>query len=199
MARELRGLLLCGGASTRFGGNKLLEPIPGAEAEGPIAARAAANLVAGVGSALALIPLGAAALARALEGTGCEVVESDRTTRGMGASLAAAVLAADRAGGWIVALGDMPLILPATIRAVAQALRDGALIAAPVAPSGGMRGHPVGFSAALRSELVALDADAGARSIVESHRDGVRLVPVDDPGIFVDLDTREQLAALARR
>ncbi len=27
-----------------------------------------------------------------------------------------------------------------------EALRDGALIAAPVAPSGGMRGHPVGFS-----------------------------------------------------
>jgi len=199
MPGELRGLLLCGGASRRFGGDKLLEPIPGAEAEGPIAARAARNLILGAGSALALIPLGAAALARALEPTGCEIVESDRTGRGMGASLAAAVLASDRAEGWIVALGDMPLILPATIRAVAQALADGALIAAPVAAEGGRRGHPVGFSARLRSELLALDADAGARSIVERHHDGVRLVPVDDPGIFVDLDTREQLAALARR
>jgi len=199
MARDVRGILLCGGASTRFGGNKLLEPIPGAEAEGPIAARAAANLRAGTGRALALIPLGAAQLRGVLEPTGCEIVESDRTARGMGASLAAAVAASDRAEGWIVALGDMPLILPSTIRAVAQALEEGALIAAPVAPGNPMRGHPVGFASALRAELVALDADTGARSIVERHRDRVRLVPVDDPGIYVDLDTREQLESLARR
>jgi molybdenum cofactor cytidylyltransferase len=199
MPAPLRGLLLCGGSSTRFGGNKLLEPIPGVEGDGPIAVRAARNLVAGVGSALALIPVGAEALRRALEPAGCEVVESDRTVRGMGASLAAAVLASDHAGGWIVALGDMPLILPATIHAVAAALEDGALIAAPVSPAGGPRGHPVGFSATLRAELVALDADSGARAIVERHRDQLRLIPVEDPGIYVDLDTREQLASLARR
>ncbi len=199
MSRGLQGLLLCGGASMRFGGNKLLEPIPGAEAEGPIAAHAARHLLAGAGSALALIPLGSAALRRALEPTGCEILESDRTARGMGASLAAAVEASDRAEGWIVALGDMPLIRPSTIRAVAQALEEGALIAAPATAADGPRGHPVGFSAALRGELVALDADAGARSVVERHRDRVRLVVVDDPGIHVDLDTREQLAALARR
>jgi molybdenum cofactor cytidylyltransferase len=199
MPIEPRGLLLCGGSSTRFGGDKLLAAIPGAEAEGPIAVRAAANLIAGAGSALAVIPPGAAALARALASTGCEIVESDRTARGMGASLAAAVAASESAAGWIVALGDMPLILPSTIRAVADALVAGALIAAPVSAGGGSRGHPVGFAAALRSELLALDADQGARSIVERHRDRVRLVPVDDPGIYVDLDTREQLAALARR
>jgi molybdenum cofactor cytidylyltransferase len=199
MPAPLRGLLLCGGSSTRFGGNKLLEPIPGAEGEGPMAARAARNLMAGAGNALALIPAGSAALRRALELVGCEVVESERTARGMGASLAAAVRAGDRAGGWIVALGDMPLILPATIHAVAAALAEGALIAAPVSPDGGPRGHPVGFAAALRSELLVLDADAGARAIVERHRDQVRLIAVDDPGIYVDLDTREQLASLARR
>jgi molybdenum cofactor cytidylyltransferase len=199
MARDVRGILLCGGASARFGANKLLETIPGAEGEGPIAARAARNLVAGTGRVLALIPLGAAQLRGVLEPTGCEIVESDRTARGMGASLAAAVAASDRAEGWIVALGDMPLILPSTIRAVAQALAEGALIAAPVASGSLMRGHPVGFAAALRAELVALDGDTGARSVVERHRDRVRHIPVDDPGIYVDLDTREQLAALARR
>lgn len=196
---QVRGILLCGGAGTRFGGDKLLAAIPGAEAEGPIAARAARNLVAGAGAALAVVPPGAAALRAALESAGCAVVESDRTARGMGASLAAAVLAADRADGWIVALGDMPLILPATIRAVAQALAEGALIAAPVTAGGGPRGHPVGFAAALRAELLALDGDTGARAVVLRHRADVRHVAVDDPGIHVDLDTRAELAALARR
>ena len=193
---DIRGLLLCGGSATRFGGSKLLAAIPGDESSGPLAARAARSLREGAGNALAIVPLGARELRAALEGAGCEVLESDRTARGMGASLAAGVAATDRADGWIVALGDMPLVAPATIRAVRDALREGALVAAPVLAATGVRGHPVGFAAALRAELLALDADVGARAIVERHRDAVHLIRTDDAGIAVDLDTREQLEAL---
>jgi molybdenum cofactor cytidylyltransferase len=193
---DIRGLLLCGGSATRFGGPKLLAAIPGDESAGPLAARAARNLREGAGNALAIVPVGAGELRSALENAGCEVVESDRTGRGMGASLAAAVAATDRADGWIVALGDMPLVGSATIRAVRDALEDGALIAAPVLARTGVRGHPVGFAAALRSELLALDADVGARAILERHWDAVRLIRTDDAGIAVDLDTPGQLEAL---
>jgi molybdenum cofactor cytidylyltransferase len=159
--------------------------------------RAARNLLEGAGPALALVPVGAQALREALEPLGCEVVESDRTALGMGASLAAAVSATDRAEGWIVALGDMPLVTQATIRAVRAALEDGALLAAPVSRRTGVRGHPVGFAAALRAELLALSGDVGARDVVRRHRDALRILPTDDPGILVDLDTPEQLSALA--
>jgi molybdenum cofactor cytidylyltransferase len=195
---DIRGLLLCGGSATRFGGSKLLAAIPGEESSGPLAARAALRLREGAGNALAIVPVGARELRAALEAAGCEVVESDRTVHGMGASLAAAVGATDRADGWIVALGDMPLVTSATIRAVRDALHDGALIAAPVLAATGLRGHPVGFAAALRSELLDLAADVGARAILERHRDVVRLIPTEDAGIAVDLDTREQLEALRR-
>ena len=193
---DIRGLLLCGGSATRFGGSKLLAAIPGEESAGPLAARAARSLIEGAGNALAIVPVGARELRAALQEAGCEVVESDRTARGMGASLAAAVAATDRAGGWIVALGDMPRVGPATVRAVRDALRDGALICAPVLAATGFRGHPVGFAAALRPELLALDADVGARAILERHRDAVRLLRTDDAGIAVDLDTRDELEAL---
>jgi len=194
MARDIRAILLCGGAGTRFGGDKLLALLRDGT---PIAAHAARNLLQGAGNALAVIPIGAAELRSVLEPLGCAIVESQRTAQGMGESLAAAITATERADGWIVALGDMPLIRADTIAAVRAALEAGALLAAPVSERSGERGHPVGFSAALRDELVALRGDRGARSVLERHRDLLHAVATDDEGIFTDLDTREQLAALA--
>lgn len=162
----------------------------------PIAARAAANLLAGVGQVLAVIPFERARLRRTLEAAGCEILETDRTARGMGSSLAAGVEASARASGWIVALGDMPVIHVETIAAVKRALEAGARIAAPF-DAGGRRGHPVGFSSALLGELVALDGDAGARVILERHADAIARIETQDAGIFVDIDTPQDLAALS--
>jgi molybdenum cofactor cytidylyltransferase len=184
------GLLLCGGAARRFGADKLLA------GEVPLAARAAGNLIAGAGRALAVIPPGRARLRGALEAAGCEILETDRTARGMGASLAAGVEAAASAAGWIVALGDMPLVRPQTIAAVKRALEGGAAIAAPF-DAGGRRGHPVGFGAALRSQLLALDGDVGARDILRRHAAAIARIETDDAGIFIDVDTPGDLAGLA--
>lgn len=134
-------------------------------------------------------------LAALLESSGCEVLATDRTARGMGASLAAAIAASASADGWIVALGDMPSIRPSTIARVAEALAEGAAIAAPFDASG-RRGHPVGFSKSLRGELLALDGDVGARTVLESHAASLVHVTVDDPGIFVDIDTADDLRRL---
>jgi molybdenum cofactor cytidylyltransferase len=180
-------VLLCGGAGRRFGGDKLLAGTP------PIGERAALNLREAVGGVLAVVPAGSAALAELLERAGCEVLATDRTSRGMGASLAAAIEASSGRHGWIVALGDMPAVSPATIRAVADALARGASLAAPFDAESGKRGHPVGFSAALRPELLALDGDTGARGVLERHADRMVRVVVRDPGIFVDIDTVEDL------
>ena len=75
-----------------------------------------------------------------------------------------------------------------------SALRAGAPAAAPC--YGARRGHPVGFSAQLRSQLLALDGDTGARAILQRLSDRLVRVAVDDPGILVDIDRPEDLAAL---
>jgi molybdenum cofactor cytidylyltransferase len=185
----IAGILLCGGAGRRFGMDKLLA------GEEPIAARAARHLVAGAGNALAVIPPKRLQLRQVLEAEGCTVVESARTSEGMGASLAAAVEASDGARGWIVALGDMPLVDPKTIESVRRALERGAPMAAPY-DRGGRRGHPVGFARALREELLALGGDVGARDLLARHATMVERCVTDDPGIFVDIDTRADLDAL---
>ena len=182
-------MLLCGGAARRFGGGKLLAGTP------PLAERAARNLKGAIARVVAVAPPGDAPLVELLERCGCEVLASDRTSRGMGASLAAAIEACASADGWIVALGDMPAIRPATLGRVAEALAEGATIAAPVDGSG-RRGHPVGFSKALRSELLALDGDVGARPLLERHANALTRIVVDDPGIFIDIDSAEDLQKL---
>ena len=188
---EIAALLLCGGAARRFGADKLLA---GRE---PLAARAARNLIAATGRALAVIPPGGPRLRAVLEAVGCEVLETGRTGGGLGASLAAAVEATGHADAWIVALGDMPAIRAGTIASVRQALEAGALIAAPW-DGRERRGHPVGFAGALRGELLALTGDVGAREVIARHAAEVRLVATDDAGIFVDIDTPHDLQALEK-
>ncbi len=187
----IRGILLAGGSGTRFGGAKLLAAFPNDPV--PIGVRSARSLVAGLGNALAVVRAGDAALARALRDAGCEVLESADSARGLGASLAAGVKATRAAGGWIIALADMPRILPATHRAVAEVLSRGAKIAAAIDASG-RRGHPVGFAAELYADLAALDGDEGARSVIDRHRAWLEVVHCDDPGIHYDIDTPGDLA-----
>lgn len=150
-------------------------------------------LIAGTGDALAVVREGDEVLARVLREAGCEVLASDACARGMGASLAAGVGASRSAGGWLVALGDMPGIAPATYAAVKRALQDGAVVAAAVDTVSGRRGHPVAFGGSLGDELARLDGDEGARAIVARHADELVAVPVGDPGIHFDVDTPADL------
>lgn len=112
---------------------------------------------------------------------------------GMGDSIAAAVRATPRANGWLIVLGDLPLVQSATLQRIAQALQ-GHDVVVPV--FAGQRGHPVAFSANCKEALTALQGDKGAVSVV--RRFGAFELAVDDVGVVTDVDTVEALqAALA--
>jgi molybdenum cofactor cytidylyltransferase len=185
---EIVALLLAAGSGTRFGGDKLLHPLPDGVA---LAAHAARNLVAAGLPVTAVVRPGDFPLADMLEQEGCHVTVCQEAAQGMGASLAHAVRAERSAGGWVVALADMPRVRPDTIRRVADAVAQGAGIAAPC--HRGERGHPVGFSARFGAELAALRGDSGARVLIERHRDAMRLIDCDDPGVLLDIDCRADL------
>ena len=112
---------------------------------------------------------------------------------GMGTSIAAGVSASADSGGWLVLPGDMPLVRPSSLLAVAQSL-DHHPVA--YAQHRGRRGHPVGFAAELYTELTGLSGDEGARRIIARYP--AFAVEVDDPGILVDIDTEDDLDALRR-
>lgn len=185
-------VLLAAGAGTRFGGGKLLHPLSDGVA---IAAHAVRNLKAADLEVIGVVRAGDFPLADMLEQEGAHVFPCAQAVHGMGHSLAHGIDASKEVAGWIVALADMPRVRPSTIRSIADAIRDGATIAAPVYR--GERGHPVGFAQKLRAELLVLSGDSGARAVLERHRDAVRLVECDDPGVVVDIDARADLDRIA--
>jgi len=112
---------------------------------------------------------------------------------GMGASIAAGVGASPDSSGWLMLPGDMPMIRPATVLAVASALDHHPVAFAQFRAR---RGHPVGFAAELYPELTALTGDEGARRIVARYP--AFPVELDDAGILVDIDTEDDLEALRK-
>lgn len=188
----ITGLLLAAGQGSRFGGGKLLHPI-GHEGEA-LALVAWRRLCEALHDVVVVIRDDDTALRDLFESAGARIALCADAHEGMSRSLACGVRAAPDATGWVVALGDMPLVRPETVRSVVARLASGASIVVPT--FGGRRGHPVGFSADHGPALQRVAGDEGARSIVSNHRDAVVEVAVDDPGIHADVDTREDAARL---
>ena len=161
---------------------------PGGE---PIAAHAARHLVQAIPDSIAVVRSANSRLARLLRAEGLRIAVCRDAAKGMGHTLAAGVRASTGATGWVVALADMPGILPETVARVAQALRDGGIIVAP--RYRGQRGHPVGLARRFHEDLLALKGEAGARAIVAANPDRVTLIDVDDPGVTKDIDTPADL------
>jgi molybdenum cofactor cytidylyltransferase len=181
-------ILLAAGRGSRFDStqDKLLHPF-GAPGDS-IAMASARNLLQAVPVLAVVAEEGE--LSAALRRLGCEVTTVEAgAAREMSASLRQGLLCSRDSRGWLVALADMPLLQPGTVAAVVAALHAGADIAAPTLE--GRRGHPVGFSRRHLEALLALRGDQGARALLAAHP--VTEVAVDDPGIFADIDTRDDL------
>ena len=120
------------------------------------------------------------------------VVLSDaEAARGMGATIATGVVERSGAPGWLVLPGDMPLVRPGTMLAVARALEQHPVAYAQYR---GRRGHPVAFAAELYSELIQLSGDDGARRVMLRYP--AHGQEVDDRGVLLDVDTRADLDLL---
>ena len=188
-AAPIVGILLAAGAGRRFGSDKLCHPLAGGI---PLAVVAARRLRAVCAQTLVVVRADNLALAALLAAEGCRVVPSEQAHRGMGHSLAAGVAASAAAGGWLIALADMPFIRPPIYQKVLAALRAGAAIAAPEFKQ--RRGHPVGFDGRWYAQLLALEGDSGARELLLAHARQITVVPVADPGILRDVDTLRDLS-----
>lgn len=128
----------------------------------------------------------------AVRGSGLTWHLEDAGHPGMGDSIAAAVRATRGASGWLVLPGDLPLVQPESLRAVAAALQQASVV---LPCHKGVRGHPVGFGAGHGEALAALQGAEGAAAIVRQAQP-LRL-DLEDAGIVTDIDTVADLQKAA--
>lgn len=155
----------------------------------------------GRGSKLQALLAGRTVLERTLDAvraSGLPFHVEDAGHPGMGDSIAAGVRATPDAGGWLVLPGDLPLVRPESLRAVAAGLQQASLV---LPFHRGARGHPVGFGREHFAALQELSGAEGAAAIVRAAKP-LRL-DLEDEGIVADVDTVGDLAraeaVLARR
>jgi len=192
----LDAIVLAAGRGVRFGGGKLLAVLEGEPLVAHALRTALLSPVRRVFVAVADPAVAAAteALARRLKASArLLTVAAPGAQEGMGASLrtAAAALPDDTAGVFVF-LGDMPAVDPETPTQLARALASPHHIVAPLRL--GRRGHPVLFGATWLPALRALSGDEGARALLDDAGDSLIKIPVQDPGIHLDVDRPEDLA-----
>ena len=85
----------------------------------------------------------------------------------------------------------MPAVDPGTVRVLCDTFREHGSQHIVVPTQKGRWGNPVIVGSGYRTELLALEGDRGAKPIMERHPEKVIEVPVEDLGIFTDVDTME--------
>jgi molybdenum cofactor cytidylyltransferase len=189
--------VLAAGCSSRLGRNKQLVVY-----EGETLVRRAVRIAleAGVDRVLVVTGFEPERLAAALVGIPCELVPNPRWAEGMGASVAAGVVAAQastpRPEGLLVVLPDQALV---PSRHLAALLTAGDQNAATIIATtyAGTSGAPVLFKALHFAALAALPPAAGARKLLDRHPDQVLTLPCE--AAAQDLDTPADFAVLKGR
>ena len=90
----------------------------------------------------------------------------------------------------LIFLGDQPGIPPAVTNKVIDAYME-ELVGIVIPVHNHRRGHPLLVDMKYRKEIEQLDLEEGLRSLRHHFPDDVLEVEVDEPGILVDIDTRE--------
>ncbi|HLW54148.1 MAG TPA: NTP transferase domain-containing protein [Candidatus Angelobacter sp.] len=145
-----------------------------------------------------VLVLGAAAdeIRRQVSMDGLTLVENPDYQQGMGTSLRSGVSAlSSSAKAAFVVLADQPFVRPATLdRMIASYSRSAPQVLIPLYR--GFRGNPVLLDRSLFPELMNLAGDVGCRAVFGHHTQGIHRLPVDDPGILLDIDSQHDWKAL---
>ncbi len=187
-------VILAAGASTRMGRPKLALPVRGT----PMIRRAVETALASrCREVIVVLGTYADVYRPLLDGLAVRIVHNPDPAEGMGSSIRLGVEAVSPdARGVVILLADQPLVTPEVIdRLIETAVTDQKRIVASTYHN--TVGPPAYFGRALFLDLLTLEGDRGARTVIEAYpKEGVAL-PLPE-GIAADIDTAEDLSSFER-
>jgi molybdenum cofactor cytidylyltransferase len=98
----------------------------------------------------------------------------------------------------LIYLGDQPEIPPQVSNRVMEAYDDD-LFGIVIPVYNHRRGHPLLVDMKYRREIEKLDLEQGLRALRHQFPEDVLEVDVDEPGILVDIDTREDYSNATKK
>ena len=121
-----------------------------------------------------------------------QYVENKHWQTGIASSIVAGVGQLQKVDGYLILLGDMPLITPDLINEIIDQGATGKIV---VPTQGERQGNPVLFGSSFRNELMSLAGDNGAKKVIQENPSCVAKIDIQLNAIFKDYDTRDSLKA----
>ncbi len=190
---RIGAVVLAAGLSSRMGANKLLLPFRGK----PLI-RLAVEAAAASRATTVVVVTGnnAEKVKAAVNDLPVQFVKNKDYARGLSGSLKCGLRALpSTCEGVVILLGDMPLVTSGLLDKLIATFdpSQGRAIVVPVRH--GRRGNPVLWARQFFPEMLALDGDTGAKSLMSVHQNQVYELEAGDDGPLFDVDTPENLAA----
>lgn len=144
-----------------------------------------------------VLGFGAREIQESVSTLGVTVVLNEAYPEGMGSSLRAGIsMVRLQAQAALIVLADQPFVLPSTLdRLIEHHHKVRPQIVIPTYK--GFRGNPVLLDQSVFPEVASLKGDIGCRAIFGEHTENIARLAVDDAGILLDVDTREDFEKLA--
>jgi molybdenum cofactor cytidylyltransferase len=200
IATMIPAIVLAAGKSSRMGRSKAALPLPGGETF--ITRIVRTFKAASVEDVVVVVGHDANAVVDAFAASDLDArfVENPDYEAGQLSSLLAGLRVVDRPGvvAVLVTLVDVPLVDPATVRAVVDRYHTThARVVRPV--RGNQHGHPVLIDRSLFEALRRADPAVGAKAVIRANVSAAGDVAVDDDGAFADADTPDDYERIYRR
>jgi len=195
---KVGALILGAGLSSRMGHkNKLLQQLDGT----PIIRRVVREVVNSEASPVVVV-VGHQAdkVSAALTGLDVLIVENTDFENGLSLSLKQGLrsLSSDLEG-FVVCLGDMPLVRSEQINALIDKFRSAGPSAICVPEYQGKKGNPVLWAIRYKDDILKLSGDVGAKSLLARFHHHTYPVDLDDDSILTDIDTPGMLTEIRQK
>lgn len=181
---KVTGIILAAGQSSRMGRDKLSLPFRGV----PLLQH---SINAARESSLeeVILVLSKDYKLDNLDTTGCKIVHPPGKRYSQSSSLKAGLSAVGKPSqGAMVLLGDQPLLKAVTLDFLLWSFSQQSQYWI-VPEQEGMRGNPVIIPNSWFQEVLQIEGDNGAKKILERVETPLRLIKIEDPGPFIDIDT----------